>query len=170
MKKYLIWCALWILYLPVYGQTATNPCQTGSHTVIQPFLGEWEEYSIEKGIKTFIGKLTSQLDVADCMLTQTFSTPDSTFSYRSQGFVNPTSGIWEETYVFNSGRYAKYQWIVNGDVLYTLRVESSRKSERMHRLLYTDVKQDEYMVIQQGSTDGGRNWVSKDSTRIRRIQ
>ena len=170
MKKYLICFTLIMPFVLVFGQTAKNPCQTASHAVVQPFLGEWEEYSIENGMETSIGKLSTQLDVADCMLTQTFSTPDSTFSYRSQAYVNPTSQIWEETYVFNSGRSAKYLWIVNGDELYTLRINSSYTSENQHRLLYTDVQEDEYLVIQQGSTDGGRNWVSKDSTRIKRIQ
>ena len=146
-----------------------NACQTASHDIVQAFIGEWGEYSIENGKESFIGNLSTQLDVENCMLTQSFSTPDSTFSYRSQGFVNPASKIWEETYVFNSGRYAKYLWIVDGETLYTLRVDSSQPSDHLHRLFYTEIRKDEYLVVQQSSRDGGRQWISKDSTRIRKL-
>ena len=162
---------LWLL-LPIsflMGQKTDEACQTESHAVIQPFLGEWGEYSIANGVESFLGHLSTQLSVEDCALTQTFITQDSTFSYRSHGFVNPGSKLWEETYVFNSGRQAKYLWIVNGKTLYTLRVDDSRESGHQHRLFYTDVSKDAYLVIQQESIDGGRNWISRDSTRIRRI-
>ena len=154
----------------LWGQNSKNPCQTAGHNTVKPFLGEWEEYSIKNGNEVFIGRLSTRLSTEDCVLTQTFATHDSAFSYRSHGFVNPSSGIWEETYVFNSGRFAKYLWIADGEILYTLRVESSRLADQLHRLLYIDIKTDEYLVIQQGSTNGGRNWVSKDSTRIRRTK
>ena len=154
----------------IYSQSNNTGCNFGSHEIVRPFLGEWKEYTITDTSEVYIGRLSTHLNVEGCVLTQSFVTPDSSFSYLSHGFINPLSGVWEETYVFNSGRYSKFLWIVDGESLYTLRVEGSRKTNHHHRLKYTDIKKDEYSVIQQESVDGGKTWISKDSTRIKRIK
>ena len=152
------------------GQSQSNNCNSATHQLIIPFLGEWEEYTITDSTEVYIGKLTTKLDVEGCVLTQTFMMSDSTFSYRSHGYVNPVSNLWEETYVFNSGGYSKYLWIVDGESLYTLRIDGTRNTDYLQRLKYTDIKKDEYTVIQQESYNGGRSWKSKDHTRIKRIK
>jgi len=152
------------------GQTQSSNCNSANYQVIHPFLGEWEEYTITDSAEVYIGRLTTKLNVEGCVLTQTFATPDSTFSYRSHGYVNPASNIWEETYVFNSGGYSKYLWIVEGKLLYTVRIGGSRKTDYLHRLKYTNVRKDEYTVVEQESHDGGITWESKDTTRIIRIE
>jgi hypothetical protein len=154
----------------LYCQTSETVCSQGSYEVIQPFLGEWEEYTITDSIDVYIGKLSTHINLDGCVLTQSFDAPDLNFSYQSQGFVNPNSNIWEETYVFNSGGYSRFLWILDGESLYTLRVGGSQKADNLHRLRYTDIKKDEYVVIAQESRDGGKTWISKDSTRIKRIK
>ena len=95
---------------------------------------------------------------------------DSAFSYHSHGYINPASSIWEETYVFNSGEYSKFLWIVDGESLYTLRVGGTRKTDYLYRLKYTNIKENEYTVVWEESNDGGENWEAKGSTRIKRIE
>ena len=154
----------------IFSQPSENPCSGGSYEIIKPFLGEWEEYTITDSSDVYIGKLSTHLNLDGCVLTQSFDAPDLKFSYQSQGFVNPTSNVWEETYIFNSGGYSKFLWILDGESLHTLRIGGSRKTNYIHRLKYTDIKKDEYVVIQQESVDGGKTWISKDSTRIKRIK
>ena len=153
-----------------YNQTEPEHCRGGSHDIVRPFLGVWDEFELTESGPILIGRLTTQLSTNNCVLTQSFMTPDSSFSYRSHGYVNPATSIWEETYVFSTGRYSKFQWIVDEDQLYTLRVGGSRQTNSVYWLLYTDVKPNEYLVIQQESNDGGQTWISADSTRIVRIE
>ncbi len=170
MKTEIILYILLCQTIMVYSQSQSNNCSSGAHEIVYPFLGEWEEYTITDSTEVYIGKLATKLDVEGCVLTQSFMMADSTFSYRSHGYVNPASNIWEETYVFNSGGYSKYIWIVDGESLYTLRIGGTRKTDYLQRLKYTNVKKDEYIVIQQESYNGGITWESKDSTKIKRIE
>ena len=150
-------------------QDKASNCTSGSHQIVQPFLGEWDEFTVTDTGEVYIGRLSSKLNLNGCVLNQRFATPDSSFSYHSHGFVNPASNIWEETYVFSSGGHSTFLWIVEGNELYTLRVDGSRHPDYIHRLWYTDVTKNQYLVIQQEATDGGRTWVSKDSTLIKRV-
>ena len=168
MKPILLLLNLLILCNFTIAQTTS--CNTDHHKIVQPFLGEWEEYTVTDTAEVYIGKLTTRLNTEGCVLTQTFMSPDSSFSYHSQGHINPASNMWEETYVFNSGGYSKFLWVVNGESLYTLRVDGSRQPEYVFRLNYTDIKENEYTVTSQESLDGGKTWVSKDVTRIKRVR
>ncbi|MDH3698656.1 MAG: hypothetical protein OEQ81_08315 [Flavobacteriaceae bacterium] len=150
-------------------QSGNSTCNTGSQAIVQPFVGEWEESDLKDGSEVFIGRLSTKLNLDDCVLTQRFISADSTFKYQSQGFVNPATQLWEETYVFNSGRYSKYLWIVDGDVLYTLRIGGSRHIDNQHGLKYIDIRKDQFTVVQEESIDGGVTWVKRDTTRIKRL-
>ena len=156
--------------ITMYSQTNSDNCSTGSFRIVEPFLGEWEEYELKDSLEVYIGRLSTKLNVDGCVLTQSFISHDSTFSYLSHGYVNPASNIWEETYVFSSGGYSKFLWIVEGKTLYTLRVGGSRKTDYLYRLNYINIKKDEYTVAGQESRDGGKTWISIDSTRIKRVE
>ena len=125
----LVFCSLCL-----FSQSSDTLCNTGSYTIIQPFLGEWEEYEVKEEGEVLIGHLSTHFGVNGCVLTQNFISPDSSFSYRSHGFVNPFSNIMEETYVFSTGGYSKFHWIKDGEKLYTLKVGGSRKTDYMYRL------------------------------------
>ncbi len=170
MKRTILSLILFFGVTILYCQTSDTVCRQGSYEVIRPFLGEWEEYTITDSSDVYIGRLSTHLELDGCVLTQSFDAPDLNFSYQSQGFVNPISNIWEETYIFNSGGYSKFLWLLDGESIYTLRIAGSRKTNSLHRLKYTDIKKDEYVVIQQESVDGGKTWISKDSTRIKRVK
>ena len=170
MKGIIILIILCFHSIFVHGQTDNKNCNSGSYNIVAPFLGEWEEYEITDSGEVYIGRLVAEINTGGCVLTQTFISPDSTFSYRSHGFVNPASNLWEEMYVFSAGGYAKYLWIVEGDSLYTLKVEASRKIDYIYRLRYTDIKEDEYLVVAEESFDGGKTWTSKELTRIKKIK
>ncbi len=90
-------------FIATYGQANSDNCSTGSFRIVQPFLGEWEEFELKDSLEVYIGRLSTRLNVDGCVLTQSFISADSTFSYLSHGYVNPASNVWEETYVFSSG-------------------------------------------------------------------
>ena len=170
MRAKIVLCILLTSIVMAYSQQQSGHCNSAHHEVVHPFLGEWDEYTVTDTGEVYIGRLTTELNVDGCALTQTFETLDSTFSYLSHGYVNPSSNMWEETYVFNSGGYSKFLWIVEGQSLYTLRIGGSRQTDYIHRLWYTSIQRDEYTVILQQSYDGGQTWESRDTTRIIRAE
>lgn len=153
-----------------FSQSNQSPCSGGGYEIIKPFLGEWEEFRITDSTEVYLGKLTVKFDVNGCALSQRFIKADSTFSYLSLGFVEPTSGLWEESYVFSNGNIAKFQWVLDGTLLYTQRIRSSERAEYAYRLLYTNVQENSYEVVPQRSYDGGKTWKSYGLTRIKKIE
>ena len=148
-----------------------SSCATESHQLIRPFIGTWEEFELDdKDQENFIGTLNVELVAGDCALAQRFESPDSSFSYATQGYVNPGSGFWEETYVFSTGNTAEYQWIVdNGDVVQR-RIGGTRKIDYLHQLRFTQVTAAGYLVTVEQSTDGGKSWATKERTRVKRVR
>ncbi|MEQ9296999.1 MAG: hypothetical protein RIF33_00475 [Cyclobacteriaceae bacterium] len=145
------------------------PCSSASHQLIQPFVGTWLEYEIvQDGSETFIGTLEVRLGAGGCSLLQQFHSPDSSFFYSTQGFVDVASGFWEETYVFSTARISKYQWIVEGGDIVQRRIGGSRSTGTMHQLRFTEVADTGYIVVQETSEDGGRNWIPGERTRVKR--
>lgn len=146
-----------------------EPCSNLSYQLIQPFLGTWLEFEIdETGTETFIGTLEVNLGAGGCSLLQKFHSPDSTFFYSTQGFVNPASGFWEETYVFSTGRMSKYQWIVDDGDIVQRKVGGSRPLSSIHQLRFTELNHAGYLVIQENSEDGGKTWIKGEKTRVKR--
>ncbi|GEM_PF-2717612 len=154
-------------------QNATSseeaPCSGPSHQLVRPFLGTWLEYELtEDDTENFIGTLEVRLGVGGCSLLQQFHSPDSSFFYSTQGFVDVASGFWEETYVFSTGRISEYQWIVDqGDVVQR-RIGGSRSTGTMHQLRFTEVTDKGYIVVQETSNDGGQTWIAGERTRVKR--
>ncbi|MCB0488491.1 MAG: hypothetical protein R2820_05460 [Cyclobacteriaceae bacterium] len=145
------------------------PCTSASHNLIKPLLGTWEEYELDdKNKETFIGVLQVQLVAGGCAIAQRFMSPDSTFSYTTQGHVNPGSGFWEEKYVFSNGATADYQWIVDKGDIVQRRVGGSKQIDYLHQLRFTELNKSGYLVVAEQSVDGGRTWVTKEKTRVKR--
>ncbi len=153
----------------VLAQTEKPPCTGGSYDLVTPYLGTWHEYRVTDSTEVLMGTLTTKLLAKGCAISQHFMEQDSSFSYQSLGAVNPSSGLWQENYVFSTGGTATYQWMTEGNEIYTLRTAASRSSDHIYRLKYTDTRDDEYTVVLQRSYDGGKTWESTGKTRIKRI-
>ena len=151
----------------LFGQASAG-CNSGAHGLVPPFIGQWKEYTVLGEKEVFAGYLESRIDLEGCVLLQRFTSPDSSFSYLSYGYVNPASNIWNETYVFNNGNISKYQWLTDGDDMLMLRTGGSRKLNYMHQLRLTNITKLQYDVIEQHSHDGGKTWKDVEVTRIRR--
>ena len=94
----------WHGILKTMKEKENSPCSGPSWKLVKPFIGVWEEFELnDKDKEKFIGTLQVQLAAGGCSLVQRFISADSSFSYSTQGYVNPGSGFWEEKYVFSSG-------------------------------------------------------------------
>lgn len=157
-------------YFSIQAQTEETPCTGGSYDLVKPYLGTWKEYRVNDSTEVYTGTLTTQLDVHGCALSQVYIEQDSSFMYRTLGFVNPNSGLWEETYIFSTGSYSLFQWVVEDGSLYQKKIGGSSKADNIYRLEFQNNGANEYTVAWQHSYDGGRSWETKGHTRIERIQ
>ncbi len=145
------------------------PCTGGSYDLIKPFIGTWEEFELEENDnEEFIGTLKVKLAAGGCALVQRFTSPDSSFTYSTQGHVDKGSGFWEEQYVFSTGSTANYQWIVDKGDIVQRRVGGSRQIDYIHQLRFTELDESGYLVLVEQSTDGGKTWELKERTRVKR--
>ena len=145
------------------------PCTTEVHNLIRPFAGTWQEFEVTDDGEEFIGTLRSFRDTKNCALSQTFVSVDSSFSYRTLGYVEPGANVWVETYVFSTGSTAFYHWIVDDGDIVQRRVGGSRQIGHMHQLRFVNVTEDSYTVIQEESLDGGLTWEQTERTNIRKV-
>lgn len=166
---------LWCIIIQCHLATAQAdheekpPCTSASHNLIKPFIGTWEEYELDASDQeTFIGVLHVQLTAGGCALVQRFMSPDSSFSYATQGHVNPGSGFWEEKYVFSTGGTADYQWVIDKGDIIQRRVGGTRQIDYLHQLRFTEVKSSGYLLLVEQSVDGGKTWTVTERTRVKR--
>ena len=144
-------------------------CTGGSFEIVKPFLGSWKEYAVNDNEEKFIGTLQTEIGLDGCTISQRFTSEGLDFSYLSFGYVEPSSNIWEETYVFNTGDISKYHWLVEGQDILMRRIGGTRKLKYMHQLRLTKINEDSYEVIDEHSYDAGKTWENKELTRIKRV-
>lgn len=161
---------LFLFLFPFVVVSQEAQCASEVHELVKPFAGTWHEFTVkEDGSEEFIGILVSKRDTKDCALYQTFTSPDSSFFYRTLGYVDPISKMWVETYVFSTGSVSNYQWIVDNGNIVQRRVGGSRQMDHMHQLRFVDVTENSYALIQEKSSDGGKNWEQTERTNIRKV-
>ena len=169
LKYIFIFTTILLMTTTSYAQSG-GECRGGSYELVKPFLGNWKEYNVTESGEEFIGTLRSKLNLNGCVISQRFVSSDSSFSYLSFGYIEPSSNIWQETYVFNNGSVSKFEWLVDGNDVLQRRIGGTRKMEYMHQLRLTNISKDFYDVIEEHSYDGGKTWERVELTRIERIE
>jgi len=169
LKYIFIFTTILLMTTASYAQSESR-CGGGSYELVKPFLGNWKEYNVTESGEEYIGTLQSKLDLNGCVISQRFVSSDSSFSYVSFGYVNPSSNILEETYVFDNGSISKYQWLVEDSTIVTRRIGGTRKIDHLQQLRLTNVSKNQYDVIEEQSYDGGKTWERVELTRIKRIE
>jgi len=168
--KNIILIILFYLIANLSFSQSDSPCSKGAFDIVRPFIGNWKEYSIMENEEVFIGNLKSTAELGGCIISQRFVSEDSSFSYLSFGYIDPSSNIWQETYVFNNGSISKYQWQVDGTDILQRRIGGTRKLDYMHQLRLTAITDNQYDVIEEHSYDGGKTWKNIELTRIKRVK
>ena len=145
-------------------------CTGGEYNLVNPFMGNWEEYTVTSDGEVFIGTLKSTKGPDQCTISQRFVSADGSFSYQSFGYVEDDSGKWKEVYVFSNGNNAIYQWFREGSDIIMRRTGGTRKIEHMHQLRLTKITKLKYDVIEEHSHDDGITWQDVELTRIKKVK
>ncbi len=160
---------LFIAPLWLYSQDSI-PCQGGIYELVNPFMGNWQEFTVTTDGEVFIGTLRSSKGVDGCNIAQRFISADGSFSYQSFGYIEASTGLWKEVYVFSNGNNSEYQWFKQGSDVIMRRTGGTRSLDHMHQLRLTNISNDAYDVIEEHSYDQGVSWEDKELTRIKRIE
>ena len=145
-------------------------CRGGVYDLVNPFMGNWEEYTVTNEGEVFIGTLKSTKGPDHCTISQRFVSADGSFSYQSFGYVEASSGRWKEVYVFSNGNNSIYQWFRDGSDVIMRRTGGTRKMEYIHQLRLTKITKTKYDVIEEHSHDNGTTWEDVELTRIKKVK
>ena len=146
------------------------PCSGEIYELVEPFMGNWEEYTVTADGEVFIGTLKSSKGPDSCTISQRFVSADGSFSYQSFGYIEAATGLWKEVYVFSNGRNSEYQWFRDGTDVIMRRTGGTRKLEYMHQLRLTNITDMSYDVIEEHSRDKGITWEDVELTRIKKVK
>ena len=165
--KIFISIACICLHFALFAQQ-TVVCHGTAYELVDPFLGDWKEYTVTAEEEIFIGTLEMSKSPDGCTISQRFVSADGSFSYQSSGYVEPSSGMWREIYVFSNGNKSEYQWFRQGNDVIMRRTGGTRKLDYLHQLRLTNVSEDSYEVIEEHSFDSGLSWEDKELTRVKK--
>ena len=145
-------------------------CEGKIYDLVTPFMGNWEEYTVTAEGEVFIGTLKSAKGADHCTIGQRFVSADGSFSYQSFGYVEASTGLWKEVYVFSNGNNSEYQWFMDGSDVIMRRTGGTRKLDHMHQLRLTNISDRSYDVIEEHSHDQGKTWNDVELTRIKKVK
>jgi len=124
--------------------------------ILKPFLGNWEEYTVEDGKEQLFGRLTITLNAEGCSLNKRFLLYNRKGSYLTSGYYDLAENAWIETFTFRNGDYSKYKWVVEGKEVVMVRIANSSKSDYLNRNRWTNI------------TDSGKKWTVYSTTKLKR--
>ncbi len=135
--------------------------------ILKPFLGNWEEYTVEDGKEQLFGRLTITLNAEGCSLNKRFLLYNRKGSYLTSGYYDLAENAWIETFTFRNGDYSKYKWVVEGKEVVMVRIANSSKSDYLNRNRWTNITSDSFDILEERSYDSGKKWTVYSTTKLK---
>jgi hypothetical protein len=136
--------------------------------ILKPFLGNWEEYTVEDGKEQLFGRLTITLNAEGCSLNKRFLLYNRKSTYLTSGYYDLVENAWIETFMFPNGGYSKYKWVVEEKDVVMVRIAGSLKSDYLNRNHWTNVTSESFDILEERSYDSGKTWAVYSITKLKR--
>jgi hypothetical protein len=136
--------------------------------ILKPFLGNWEEYTVEDGKEQLFGRLTITLNAEGCSLNKRFLLYNRKSTYLTSGYYDLAENAWIETFTFRNGDYSKYKWVVEAKDVVMVRIANSSKSDYLNRNRWTNITPDSFDILEERSYDLGKTWKVFSTTKLKR--
>ncbi len=136
--------------------------------ILKPFLGNWEEYTVEDGKEQLFGRLTITLNTEGCSLNKRFLLYNRKSTYLTSGYYDLVENAWIETFTFRNGDYSKYKWVEEGKDVVMVRIASSSKSDYLNRNRWTNITSESFDIFEERSYDSGKKWAVYSTTKLKR--
>lgn len=141
-------------------------CSGAQYDLAQRFIGTWKEYTVTDKGEELVGTLHVSWELDGCVQVQRLQAAEGPFGLLAFGYLDPESGSWEETFILNSGRVARYRWREEGQDLLVERLGGHPADLR--RLRIQNLTTEAYDVLEESSLDHGETWSVVEVTRTRR--
>lgn len=159
---YLILISLIVIYSnkPILAQEQiSDVCSVPESSQLDFWVGEWKATWVDQNGVTQTGKNVIKRILGGCTVEENFSTSDGSFIGRSYSVYNSRKGIWEQTWVDNSGSYLALKGGMDGDrMILSLEGMTKDGNKVIQRMVFYDIKEDSFTWDWENSTDGGNTY------------
>ncbi len=132
-----------------------KPCSTPEASRFDFWIGKWDLTWDDSLKGTNI--ITKELD--GCVIHESFSDSLAKFYGRSYSVFNPTKGVWQQTWVDNSGNYMDFVGIFENEKMTLGRSFVGPKGKTvMQRMIFSNISDSSLDWSWESSLDGGKNW------------
>lgn len=164
-----------LLAIPVLGMTQDNsqtvPCSSPESSQFDFWVGEWDLSWQNSEGKTLTGKNIISRILGGCTIQENFSTSDGSFSGKSFSVYNSKKGVWEQTWVDNSGAYMTFTGGMNGDKMILSREVMTKEGKKViQRMVFYDISKNNIMWDWESSSDEGATWTLQWKVSYKRAQ
>lgn len=153
---------LLIFCLSIASQTVTaqsdstdEPCSALESSQFDFWVGSWD-LTWNDTIKG-TNVITKELD--GCVIHESFSDPTNNFYGHSYSVYNPTKGVWQQTWVDNSGNYLDFEGgFENGKMTLSRSFVGTKGKAVMQRMIFSNISDSSLDWSWESSLDSGATW------------
>jgi hypothetical protein len=145
-----------------------NKCVGKQYEMLQPLLGDWDEFSVTEKEQKLFGRLSIRLDTDGCSLTKRFVLYNKTFTYTTHAYFDSQENAWMETFTFNNGNNMKFKWVVSGKDILMQKPSDPTKPDVLSHNRWTNFSTNEFDIIEERSDDAGKSWTILSVTKLKR--
>jgi hypothetical protein len=143
----------------VKAQDNEKPCSLPEASQFDFWIGKWNLEWKDKDGKTLTGSNTVTKEFGGCVIEENFSTEDKSFTGRSLSVYSPAKKKWLQTWVDNSGAFLDFTGEYKDDKMTLWRKFTAKSGkEIMQRMVFYDIKANEFSWNWESSADGGTTW------------
>ncbi len=142
--------------------TAPPPCSAPEASQLDFWVGTWDvSWDTTGGFTITTGTNTIQRTHGGCVIHESFSMDGETpFAGESWSVYNPPLGIWQQTWVDNSGGYLVLTGGMKGDTMELVTAVRPLNDTLTvkQRMIFYDITSDRFTWDWQNSNDSGKTW------------
>ena len=150
------------------GRPVSSACQNTDFSMVNPFLGIWDEFNAADESGQPFGILEFRIEPNTCSLEKRFEMHGSDFAYTTRGHYSEEQNTWSETFTFSNGRSISFTWKTEDGQVYMYRDLAMNDDGNLGRNLWTNATAESFDIISQVSTDQGETWHTQSVTRLER--
>lgn len=154
--KYFLLCLLQLSVFSLLAQNPTpQPCTAPEASQFDFWIGSW----MATWADTLHGTNTIEKKFGNCTVHENFFDPNNNYHGESWSVYNPSSKLWNQTWVDDQGGYiALTGGMENGKMILKTAERQTPKGKQQMRMVYYNIQPDAFDWSWEASTDEGKTW------------
>ena len=135
--------------------STAKPCSAPEASQFDFWVGSWNLTWNDSVNGTNV--ITKELD--GCVIHENFSHPAENFYGQSYSVYNPTKGVWQQTWVDNSGNYLDFEGsFEDGKMTLSRSFVGPRGKAVMQQMIFSNISESSLDWSWESSLDSGTTW------------